>query len=120
MATASDLREIALALPEVEERITWESPTFRVRGRIFVILHPSDLRATIKAHKADQAELIQMNPDTFSPAPYTGRFGWISVRLSGVALNDLRLLVTEAWRQAAPRSLIQSYNVLSHTTPRSL
>lgn len=105
MATASDLRKIALALPEVEERVTWESLTFRVRGKIFIILHPSDLRASIKARKSDQLELTQMDPRTFSPAPYTGRFGWVSVQLSRIALNDLQLLATEAWRQVAPRSL---------------
>lgn len=111
MATASDVREIALALPEVEERFTWESPAFRVRGKIFVILHPSDLSASIKAQRSEQAELIQTDPGTFSPAPYTGRFGWVSVQLSRLPLSDLRLLTIEAWRQTAPGFLAKSYNL---------
>ena len=38
MATFADVRAIAMALPEAEEILTWETDvTFRVRGKIFVI-----------------------------------------------------------------------------------
>ena len=34
-AILARLRRICLALPEAEERETWETPTFRIGGKIF-------------------------------------------------------------------------------------
>jgi hypothetical protein len=108
MATAADLRRILAPLPAVEERLTWDTSTFRVRGRIFAMIHPSDQKATVKATRSEQAALITTDPLTFAPAPYTGRFGWVTVRLASVDIDDLHDLIVDAWRQTAPKRLVVS------------
>ncbi len=106
MTTADDLRAISLALPEAEERITWEThPTFRVRDKIFAILSDDGLSASIKATLADQAALVATDPDTFGIASHVGRYGWVSVQLAGIDRDHLDELLSEAWRRTAPKRL---------------
>ena len=54
MTTFDDVRRIALALPEAEERLTWEIDiTFRVRDKIFAMGGEGATHASIKAVARD-------------------------------------------------------------------
>jgi hypothetical protein len=104
--TFDDVRRVALALPEVEERLTWESDiTFRVRDRIFVIGGEGADRVSIKADLETQAELLEMDPATFAKSAYVGRFGWVTADLARVDPALLESLVRDAWRRTAPKKL---------------
>jgi len=104
--TFDDVRRIALALPEAEERVTWETDiTFRVRDRIFAIGGEGATRVSIKASLETQAELVELDPATFAPSAYTGRFGWVTVDLARVDEALLTSLLREAWRRSAPKKL---------------
>lgn len=104
--TFKQLRRLCLALPEVEERETWGEATFRVRDKIFAISSPEGKTASIKASLDDQSGLVAMDPDTFSVSAYTGRFGWVRVRLAGVPSQLAERLITNAWRRTAPKRLV--------------
>src|SRR2546421_11054461 len=80
-------RELCLALPEAEEVETWGESTFRVRGKIFAICSPEGRSASLKASLDDQSGLVAMDPKTFEVAPYTGRYGWVRVRLGGLGVR---------------------------------
>ena len=104
--TLDDVRRIALALPEAEERLTWETDvTFRVRDKIFAIGGEGADRLSIKAGLETQAELIELDPATFAKSAYVGRFGWITVDLDRVDPALLATLLREAWRRTAPKRL---------------
>lgn len=104
--TFDDVRGLALALPETEERVTWETDiTFRVRDRIFAIGGDGATRVSIKASLETQAELLEMDPATFAKSAYVGRFGWITVDLERVDRALLESLLREAWRRTAPKKL---------------
>jgi hypothetical protein len=104
--TFDDVRRIALALPEVEERLTWETDiTFRVRDRIFAIGGEGAERVSIKADLETQAELLDMDPATFAKSAYVGRFGWITADLGRVDPLMLESLLRDAWRRTAPKKL---------------
>lgn len=105
MITADELRAIALSLPEAEERETWGEATFRVRDKIFAMLDPDGGRASIKTSPAEQAHLVAANPETFAVAPYTGRFGWVTVRLASADPGLVHELLAGAWRRTAPKRL---------------
>ena len=101
-------RRLCLALPEAEEVETWGEATFRVRGRIFAISAPEAKSGSIKASLDDQAGLIAMDPKTFSASAYTGRFGWVSVRLAGLSGELGEKVLRNAWERTAPRRLTRS------------
>jgi len=104
--TFDDVRRIAMALPEAEEILTWETDiTFRVRGKIFAIGGEGADRVSIKAGLETQAELIDLDPETFASSAYVGRFGWVTVDLGRVEPGLLANLLREAWRRTAPKRL---------------
>ncbi|HLQ48870.1 MAG TPA: MmcQ/YjbR family DNA-binding protein [Candidatus Dormibacteraeota bacterium] len=106
MTTFDDVRRIALALPEAEERLTWETDiTFRVRDKIFAIGGEGADRVSVKASLETQAELIDLDPETFASSAYVGRFGWVTVDLDRVDPALLASLMREAWRRSAPKRL---------------
>ena len=102
-----DFRRLCLALPEAEEVETWGEPSFRVRGRIFAMGSPAGKRVSLKASLEDQSGLVEMDPKTFAVAAYTGRFGWVSVRLAGLSLRLGERLVRNAWERTAPKRLVR-------------
>jgi hypothetical protein len=89
----------------VEERETWGDVTFRVRNKIFLIGSPGGDAVSLKASLDDQSGLIEMDPDTFAVAAYTGRYGWVRVRLAGLSPPLAERLVVNAWRRTAPKRL---------------
>ena len=108
MPTFDDVRAICLALPEVEEEVTWGSDiTFRVNRKIFAIGGEGAAAVSIKATPEVQADLLALDAETFSKSAYTGRFGWTTVRLDRVAAPHLRELLTAAWRSTAPKRLVR-------------
>ena len=104
--TFKQLRAACLALPEVEERETWGDATFRVRNKIFAISSPDGDTASIKATLDDQSGLVEMDPETFSVAAYTGRYGWVRVQLRSLSPALAERLIRNAWRQTAPKRLL--------------
>lgn len=66
--------------------------------------------ATLKASKEEQAALIATDPAIFSVAAYVGRHGWIEVQLQAVDRQEMRELVTEAWRLTAPKRMVDGYD----------
>lgn len=112
MASYGDARRIVAALPEGEEVFVaeWGHPTFRVRGKMFASGSEDYPTMSVKASKEEQAELVAARPETFAVAPYVGRYGWITVRLSDVDEAELRELLVEAWRRTAPKRLVAAYD----------
>ena len=106
MTSFDDVRRLAMALPEAEERVTWDTDiTFRVRDRIFAIGGDGATRVSIKASPERQSELVDLDPETFAPSAYVGRFGWVTVDLDRVDRPLLEDLIRDAWRRTAPKKL---------------
>jgi hypothetical protein len=110
VSTGQDLRAIALALPEAEERETWGHPTFRVRDKMFAALAADGSSASIKATKEAQAALVGSDPEVFSIPAYVGVHGWVGVDLARMDGEELRELVTEAWLMTAPKRLTRDFD----------
>ena len=104
------LRKMALALPDATELETWGQPTFRVRKRIFVMFSDEEREAWVKSTHDEQRALVQMDPETFFVPPYVGSSGWIGVRFRSVDREEMRELVTEAWRLTAPKRAVAKFD----------
>jgi len=110
--TADDFRRMALDLPEAEERAHMDHPDFRVAGKIFASLgYPEDGFAMVKLHPEMQHEFMTAEPKVFVPAAGAwGRGGSTTVRLKSARKSTLRSAVVAAWRNTAPKQLVESYD----------
>lgn len=104
------VRKLALALPDAIEQETWGTPTFRVRTKIFVMFSDEQREAWVKSTHDEQRALTQMDPETFFVPPYVGPSGWIGVRFRTVDREEMRELITEAWRMTAPKRLVDAFD----------
>ena len=107
--SAARWRELACSLPEVEEKSHFGQPDFRVRGKIFAGLSQDEKRGTLKLPRELQTMLLEAKPQAFSPAAGAwGDKGWTHVTLAKLEAGAAPELLREAWRQVAPKKLLDS------------
>ncbi|MER6222775.1 MmcQ/YjbR family DNA-binding protein [Streptomyces sp. 900105755] len=110
MPDAEDVRRVALSLPDTGEKIAWSMPTFRVAGKMFATLPEDETSIAVRCPKEERDELVLAEPGKFWIADHEAQFAWVRVRLA--ALEDegeLRDILADSWRQAAPPRLLDSY-----------
>jgi len=107
---ASTVRAFALSLPAAEERETWETATFRVRSKIFMMFSETERHAWIKSAHNEQRALIAMDDDAWFAPPYVGPSGWVGAVLSKADGDEVRELIIEAWRMTAPKGLVAAFD----------
>ena len=124
MATWDDVRRIALALPETEERTSRGLAAWTVRKKFFVWERPLR-RADLEAlgdeaptgpilgarveHIVAKEALLADDPDVFFTTPHFDGYPAILVRLDKISLEDLEEVIVEAWLVRAPKRLAKQY-----------
>jgi predicted DNA-binding protein (MmcQ/YjbR family) len=100
----SNLRRICLSLPDTEETLTWGQPHFRVTNKIFCGCGDEKGRTVIGFKlDRDHAHAIIEDP-RFSPAPYVGHKGWVSMDAAGIRdWREVKALVLESYGLIAPK-----------------
>ena len=103
MKTGFDtVREIALALPRVEEGTAYGSPAFKVDGKMFACLaihrsaEPNTLAIRMDFDQRD--ELIAADPKTYYLTDHYVDYPCVLVRLARVRRDALRDLLLMGWR----------------------
>src|SRR5271169_5969408 len=107
--TANDFRRLALALPETAEHAHMDHPDFRVQGKIFATLgYPARGWGMIKLTPEQQHYFSKDYPGVFVPVKGAwGRRGATNVHLKTVSKTTLRKAVSTAWRNTAPKRLVE-------------
>ena len=115
MADADDVRDLALALPHVEE-IDSDGFDFRVGGKGFVWSYPerlpgqrrvirTDIAVLYVGDEAEKQALLLGEPDVFFTTSSYDGWPLVMLRLAQVDRERLAELVTDAWRMRAPEAL---------------
>jgi hypothetical protein len=103
MATAKDLRRIALSLEGTTEAPHFDRAAFKV-ARIYVTLAADGRTANFKLTPDEQEFKCMLAPEAFAPVPNAwGKQGWTTARLSALSSADLRAALEMAWEHAVPR-----------------
>ena len=101
------LRRICLALPQAYEQETWGDATFRVRGKM-ILLIAVGIFEFARAYQTQQV-LVNADPRRFYVPPYVGHKGWVGVRLDGKPdWDEIARIVERSYRLVAPRRLVKS------------
>jgi hypothetical protein len=100
MATAKDLRRMALALPGTTESPHFDRKAFKV-DRIYATLAADARTVNFKFTPEEQEFKCMMASDAFAPvANAWGRQGWTTVALSKLSPAELRDALQTAWAHA--------------------
>ncbi len=104
MATARDLRRIALALDGTSEAPHFDRMAFKV-ARIYATLAADGKTANLKFTPDEQALKCTTAPDAFAPVPNAwGDQGWTTATLAALSSAELKLALEMAWQHAQPRA----------------
>ena len=111
--TAEEFRKMALSLPETSEAAHMRHPDFRVGGKIFATLSPPGQGwAMVKLTPEQQADFARTEPEVFSP--FNGKWGTsgaTKVHLRSARKLTLRTALVLAWRNRAPKTLVQQFDL---------
>ncbi|MEQ1578635.1 MAG: MmcQ/YjbR family DNA-binding protein [Hyphomicrobium sp.] len=104
MATAKDLRRIALALEGTTEAPHFDRLAFKA-AKIFVTLAADGKTANFKFSPGDQELKCLTAPEAFAPVPNAwGRQGWTTATLTALTVAELKGALQQAWQLALPKS----------------
>src|SRR3954471_1622379 len=106
--TADHFRTIALSFPEAVEAQHMGHPDFRVDGKIFATLGPGDAWGMVKLTPDQQSAFQAVHPHVFTPASGAwGKRGATIIQLSDADQKTARKALIAAWRNTAPKRLIE-------------
>lgn len=107
MATAQQLRAIALSLPEATEKPMHGAPAFYVKARFFTKLSNDGRTAIVHVDSLEEKEaLLAAEPVKLTTTPHCDGYRMVSVVLAEVTLAELREFVVDSWRLRAPKKLL--------------
>ncbi len=115
------VREIALRFPAADEKLSHGSPSFHVRGKMFLMFvgeaYGRGVAVWCKATLEEQRARVAGDPSRFFVPPYVGVKGWIGVDVDPKSADwiDLSILVEDAWRSVAPPRVLRGDEVPERT-----
>jgi hypothetical protein len=109
--TWSDVVELGLRLPEVEESTWYGTPALKVRGKGFCRLRTNPDALVMRViDLADAEALVKGRPDVFFTTPHYDGWPYVLVRLDQVSPEQLGELVEDGWRIQAPGRVVAAYD----------
>jgi hypothetical protein len=119
MSDQNDVREIALALPEVEEG--QDRFAFSIGKKGFAWIWQERVQAkkprvanagvlAVRVANLEEKELmLSLNQEKFFTEPHYNGFPAVLIRLEKISRADLEPILQAAWRCQAPRALLRRW-----------
>src|SRR5690348_6166900 len=99
MVTIKTARSMALSLPETEEKSHFSQPDFRVRNKIFAVMHAERKEMMVRLNVVDQSVFCDIDKSMIYPVPGGwGSRGATFVNLQKVNKAILRDALITAWK----------------------
>jgi hypothetical protein len=115
MIGLSELRAMAMALPEVEEGppvpAAHRVAGFKVAGKSFLGLEEGVATMTVALAEDDAQAFIAAHPDAYEEIWRNGKvFLGLRVHLSRVPVRRVRELIEKSWRHTAPQRIVAAWD----------
>jgi hypothetical protein len=103
---ADDVRAVVRLLPRAYEVMVRQRWKFRVGQIVFVAFSRDETDVGFGFPKAERDGLIESDPETFFLPPASDlRYQWVCAHLDRLDHDEMRELVTDAWRMCTPKML---------------
>jgi len=96
------VRELGLALPDVEEGTSYGTPALKVKGKLFARLWEDGTTLVLKTTFEQREDLMAAKPETYYITDHYLHYTWMLVRLPTVHPDAIRELLQTARRLALP------------------
>ena len=106
------MRNIALSSPGTTEKLSYGTPGFRVKDKLFLRIR-SEAEGGLVVFVVDLEEkeaLLQSSSKKFFTTPHYDGHATVLVNLRAVGVKELRELITDSWRCRAPKKLLQQFD----------
>ncbi len=111
MVTVEDVRRIARELPRTSEHLIRDRVKFRIGRIVYVALSRDETIMGFGFPKEERSALVASDPEKFlMPEQSDVRYNWVRVRLAAIDEDELRELVTDAWRMCVPKKVAAAYD----------
>ena len=109
--TLDDARAIEATLPRSYQALVRDRVKFRVGSIVYAAFSDDDTIMGFAFPKEERDALVASDPDRFSlPRPSDQRYHWVHVRLAALDGDELRELVTDAWRMCVPKRVAAAFD----------
>jgi hypothetical protein len=106
MTTADEVRRVALELPRTYERMVRGRWKLKVKQIVYAAFSRDELAMGFGYPKVERDGLIVSDPETFFLPPTSDlRYQWVCAHLPRLDTEEMRELVTDAWRMCVPKML---------------
>lgn len=110
MVTVDDVRRIAGSLPGSYEVVVRDRVKFRVGRYVYIAFSRDETIMGFGYLREERDALVASDPETFLPPERVDeRYHWVQARMAALDEEQLRELVIDAWRIAAPKRLVAEY-----------
>jgi len=110
MVSFAAARKAALSFPGTEEKKHFDTPDFRVKNKIFATIHEDKNYMMVKLSLVDQSVFCSYDSTIIFPVPGGwGRGGATFINLAKVKKEMLMDALSCAWKNTAPKKLVQQY-----------
>jgi hypothetical protein len=110
MITAAEVRQVAMSLPRTSEHLIHDYIKFRVGKIVYVSISPDESTMGFGFPKEERTALIAAEPGKFAmPRLSDQRFHWIHAKMAAISPEEMRELVTDAWRMVVPKKVAKAH-----------
>ena len=109
-STFDTVRDLARALPNVEEGGSTGTPAFKVKGKLLPWFREDPEVLAVKVSPIDRGYLLQGEPEIFFVTDHYRDYPIVLVRLPRIGRRRLAEVLEEAWRQVAPKRMRAAYD----------
>ena len=99
------IRNYVFTLPEVSERLSFETPAFYVQKNMFARLKEGEEELVV--HTIERDKWMKRDPLTFYITPHFLKYKYMMINLDKVEPEVLKELLLAAWTNRAPKKLLK-------------
>ena len=101
----SEVRRLALALPEATEAPHHHLSSFRVQGKIFATVAPDGSFMNVFVGDEQRDMMVTVDPQAYESLTW-GKIAYLHVHVAAAKPRDVKALLRAAWERKAPKKLL--------------
>ncbi len=108
--SAKAAKAMILALPGVEEGVSYGQPSFKLRGKFFTRLRDQETVLVLLMPIDERDVWMEIAPETYFVTDHYRGYPSVLVRLAAIEADALRARLEQSWRARATKAAVKAYD----------